>query len=143
MKILIAAIVASILGMVVFYVFYDLVGSQMFLKNYYLAKAHLWRHSNFLSRDIGRLAKYFLAFFFTNVVWAYVFSNRQSAFEGSGIVKGITFFLLLWILTIPIHLWHWVLIPYSKKILLYNIFVYYPVLSLVTGATIGKVCSKE
>jgi len=76
-------------------------------------------------------------------VWAYVFSNRQNAFEGSGIEKGIKFFLLLWILTIPIHLWHWILIPYSKKILLYNIFVYCPVLSLATGSVIGKICAKE
>ena len=143
MKVLIAAIIASILGMVVFYVFFDLVGSQMFLKNYYLAKVHFWRHPNFLSRDTGRLAKYFLVFFFTNLIWSYIFVQRQRAFEGSGIEKGIKFFLLLWLLTIPIHLWYWVLIPYSKKILLYNIFVYYPVLSLATGAAIGKVCSEE
>ena len=117
--------------------------SQLLLKNYYLTKTHFWRHPGFLSRDIGRLMKYFVAFFLTNLVWSYIFAKRQGSFEGSGVEKGIKFFFLLWVLTLPIHCWHWVLVPYSKKILIYNVFIYYLILSLTSGAVIGKVCSEK
>lgn len=136
-KVIVASILASIVGIVVFYLVADLLGSQILLKGYYSE----FRHPNLLSRDVGRITKYFLVFLTTNLVWSYVFCIRQSAFQGSAVEKGIKLFLLLWFLTIPIHLWSWILIPYSKKVLVFNIFVYYLTLSLASGAVIGKVCS--
>lgn len=142
-KVILATLLSSIVGVVIFYLVADLLGTQILLKNYYHAQEGLFRHPNLLSRDLNRILKYFVAFLLTNTLWAYVFSARQKAFEGSGIEKGIKFFLLLWVLTIPVHFWSWILIAYSKKILLYNVFVYYLALSLGTGAVIGKVCSEK
>ncbi|MBI2995519.1 MAG: hypothetical protein HYY52_02280 [Candidatus Melainabacteria bacterium] len=142
-KVIIAAFLSSIVGIVIFYLVADLLGTQILLKNCYCAQEGLLRHPNLLSRDPNRALKYFVAFLLTNTLWAYVFSVRQNAFSGSGIEKGIKFFLLLWFLTIPVHFWSWIFITYSKKILLYNVFVYYLALFLGTGVVIGKVCSEK
>lgn len=142
-KVIVSAILASVVGMVVFYLLGDLLGNQNILKGAYCYREELWRHPNLLSKDVGRLAKYFVAFLLTNTLWAYVFCLRQGAFEGSGGLKGVKFFFLLWLLTIPVHFWSWILIPYPKKILLYNVFVYYLALFLTTGIVIGKICSEE
>lgn len=140
-KVFVAALLASIIGMIILYLIVDLLGSQIILKNYFWPHYCLWRHSNFLSRDMSRIVKYFCAFFLTNTLWSYVFYLRQKAFEGSGIEKGIKFFFLLWLLTLPIHFWSWILIAYSKKVLLYYVFIYNLILFLSAGAVIGKVCS--
>lgn len=142
-KVILASILASILGLVVFYLIVDLLGSQIILKEAYLCSQKIWRHNNFLSRDISRVLKYFVAFLLTNVLWSYIFSLRQKAFTGTGVEKGIKFFFLLWLLTIPVHFWYWILVPYSKKILLYNVLIYYLVLFLSSGAIIGKVCAED
>lgn len=142
-KVILAAVLASIVGLGVFYLVADLLGNQMLLHGQYCCSGRLWRHPNLLSRDMHRILKYFLAFFLTNSLWAYVFSMRQNAFDGSGIAKGIKFFFLVWLLTLPIHFWSWILIAYPKKILLYNVFVYYFTLFMASGVVIGKVCSES
>lgn len=142
-KVIIATVIASVVGLVVFYLVADLLGTQILLKDYYLGQKGLLRHHNLLSHDTGRILKYFCVFLVTNAVWSYVFYMRQSAFQGSALEKGIKFFFLLWLLTIPVHLWSWVFISYSKRILVYNIFVYYLLLFLSSGAVIGKVCSEN
>lgn len=142
-RVVMAAFLASIVGLVVFYLVADLLGNQILLKGSYCFCHDIWRHPNLLSRDTNRILKYFCAFLLTNTLWAYIFSIRQNAFEGSGVEKGIKFFYLLWVLSIPLHFWSWILIPYSKKILLFNVFVYYLILFLTTGAVVGKVCSEK
>ena len=142
-KVILAAFLASIVGIIIFYLVVDLLGSQIILKGAYCACKGIWRHPDLLSRNISRLLKYFCAFLLTNTLWAYVFSVRQKAFDGTGIEKGIKFFFLLWLLILPVHFWSWILIPFSKKILIYNVFVYYLILFLTTGTIIGKVCSDD
>ena len=142
-KVLLAAFIASIFGVIIFYLVCDLLGNQIVLKGAYQASESVWRNPALLTRDPHRLLKFFTAFFLTNIVWAYVFSLREKSFEGSGVQKGISFFFLFWILCVPVHLWSWVIIPYPKKIMLYNVLVYYLILFLTTGAVIGKVCSEE
>ena len=139
-KVILASFLASIVGLIIFYLVVDLLGNQIILKAAYIGSEKIWRHPNLLTKDMNRLLKYFVAFLLSNVLWSYVFSARQKTFEGSGVEKGIKFFFLLWLLTIPVHFWYWILIPYSKKILFYNVFVYYLTLSLSTGGIIGKVC---
>lgn len=142
-KVILASVLASIVGLIVFYLVVDILGNQIILKAAYTGSENIWRHPNLLSKDMNRVLKYFVAFLLTNVLWSYVFLVRQKAFEGSGVEKGIKFFFLLWLLTIPVHFWYWILIPYSKKILFYNVFIYYLTLALSTGAVIGKVCAEE
>ena len=142
-KVIMAAFFASIVGMVMFYLVADLLGNQIILKNAYMANPDLWRCPHLLTKDVDRLLKYFCAFLLTNTVWAYVFCLRQGSFEGTGIQKGIKFFFLFWVLTVPIHFWSWLLIPYPKHILLYNVFASYLIMFLSMGAVIGKVCSES
>ena len=142
-KVILAAFVSSITSMIVFFLVADLLGNQIILKASYCASENLWRTPVLLTKNTNQLVKYFGAFFLTNLVWAYIFSLRQNAFSGTGVQKGITFFFLFWIISIPICFWSWIFIPYSKKVLLFNVFVYYLVLFLTTGAVIGKVCSEE
>lgn len=142
-KVILAAFVSSITSMIVFFLVADLLGNQIILKTSYCASENLWRTPVLLTKNTNQLVKYFGAFFLTNLVWAYIFSLRQNAFSGTGVQKGITFFFLFWIISIPICFWSWIFIPYSKKVLLFNVFVYYLVLFLTTGAVIGKVCSEE
>ena len=142
-KVILAAFVASITSMIVFFLVADLLGNQMILKASYCTSENLWRTHILLTKNTNQLIKYFGAFFLTNFVWAYIFSLRQNAFSGTGVQKGIVFFSLFWLLSVPLHVWSWVLIPYPKKILLFNVCVYYLILFFINGAVIGKICQED
>lgn len=143
-KIIKAGFLASIAGMITFYIFADLLGNQMILKESYILSSEIWRNSNILTKNIFRILKYFSAFILTNALWSYVYYKRQNSFaSGTGVQKGIKFFFFFWLLTIPLHFWFWVMIYYPVEILIYNVFVTHLIMFTVEGMIIGKICTEE
>lgn len=140
-KIIKAGLLSAIVSIIVFYLAADLLGNQFILKDFYHLSQNLWRNPNLLTKNSYRILKYLVAFFLTNTLWAYVYSLRQNQLSGSGFQKGVKFFFIFWLLTIPIHFWFWVTIRYPLQILIYNIFVTHLILFTSTGGVIGIICS--
>lgn len=142
-KIIKSGVIASIVGMTAFYFFADLIGNQRVLREAYFLSESLWRNPNLLTKNLSSFLKYFSAYILTNTLWSYLYYIRQNTLTGTGIQRGVKFFFLLWLFTIPLHFWSWVMIPYPMQILIYNVFVTNLFSFAAVGIVIGKICTEE